>query len=1016
MNRTLVSRSLVVSLALLMALVLGFLPTSAAPANPPRSETPADPPLVVRVYYQDPADIGRLADFDLFEYNNQKEGYVLVAVDAADLVVIRQLGFRIEVDAERTADFNRKPEVLPDQTDGIPGYPCYRTVEETFATAQAIVAAHPELATFLDAGNSWQKSAGLGGYDMNVLVLTNSATPGPKPKLFITSAIHAREYTTAELMTRYAEYLVANYNSNADITWILDHHEVHLMLHTNPDGRKQAETGLSWRKNTNQNYCGATSTSRGADLNRNFQFYWGCCGGSSSSQCSETYRGPSAASEPETQAVQSYARAIFPDQRADPITAAAPDDATGLYIDIHSYSELVLWPWGFTSTVAPNGVAMQSLGRKFAFYNNYLPEQAIGLYATDGTTDDFIYGDLGVPAYTFELGTSFFQDCSTFENVILPTNLPALIYAAKVARTPYLTPSGPDALNVAAAPSTVTPGDPVTLTATINDARFSNANGTEPTQAIAAAEYYIDTPPWQAGAVAHPMTAADGTFNSVSENVVATVNTASLGGGRHTIFVRGRDAANSWGAVSAVFLNVSAFSVTPVTQEVCAPADALYDINVGFPGSVTFSASGQPAGSTAAFAVNPVAGPGSTTLTIGNTGAAAAGSYTIGVLGTYTGGSQTTDLQLTLTDAAPGAPALVSPANNAVNVSQLPTFTWQPTTQANSYNIQVALDPYFNNIVASASGLTGTSYTPSASLMSSTHYYWRVWAVNACGNGAYSAIYQFTTLLAPGDCGSGFTPNVVLNENFEAGPNGWAQGSGGSGNTWALWGTRVHSGAQAWHANDPASSSDQRLVSPVVTLPAGQSPLTLQFWNYQSFEDRSGGCYDGGILEISTNNGSTWTQITSGLLTDPYDGPIASGNPLVGLNAWCGDPQDWTNSIVDLNAYAGQTVRFRFRLGSDTSVGRTDGWNIDDVVVKACEAEALCYWADPDCSCQEGGATGIDVVDIAFTANAWNLFQTTGIYTRVADVECRASGGCDLVNDILDVQAVASMWGAACPD
>ena len=52
-------------------------------------------------------------------------------------------------------------------------------------------------------------------------------------------------------------------------------------------------------------------------------------------------------------------------------------------------------------------------------------------------------------SYTFELGTSFFQDCSTFENTILPDNLQALIYAAKVPRTPYMTPAGPDALTAA---------------------------------------------------------------------------------------------------------------------------------------------------------------------------------------------------------------------------------------------------------------------------------------------------------------------------------------------------------------------------------------------------------------------------------------------------------------------------------------------------------------------------------------------------------------------------------------
>ena len=308
---------------------------------------------------------------------------------------------------------------------------------------------------------------------MKVLKLTNSAVPGSKPKLFITAAIHAREYTTAELVTRFAEYLVNNYGTNPDATWILDHHEIHIMLHTNPDGRKQAETGLSWRKNTNQNYCGATSTSRGADLNRNFAFQWGCCGGSSGSQCSDTYRGPSPASEPEVQAVQTYMRSIFPDQRADPLTAAAPIDATGVYLDVHSYSQLVLWPWGFTTTVAPNGSALQTLGRKFAYFNNYTPQQAFELYFTDGTTDDYGYGDLGVASYTFELGTSFFQDCSTFENTILPNNLQALIYAAKVVRTPYMTPAGPDALSVTATPATVTLGQTVNLTAIINDTRFN---------------------------------------------------------------------------------------------------------------------------------------------------------------------------------------------------------------------------------------------------------------------------------------------------------------------------------------------------------------------------------------------------------------------------------------------------------------------------------------------------------------------------------------------------------------
>ena len=988
---------LVLSLVLLIMLVLtpvaGATTTVAAP---PAQETggSSEGHFVVRVYYDDPADITMLKDFDLVEYNNTKEQYVLAIVDAVGFAAIKGLGFNAEIDAEETANLlHASPP--PGQRAGIPGYPCYRTVEESYQTAQDIVANYPTLASWNDVGDTWDKvtPGGAAGYDMNVLVLTNSAVPGPKPKLFITASIHAREYTPAELTTRFAEYLVTNYGIDPDATWILDNHEIHLMLQANPDGRKQAETGLSWRKNTDQNYCGPTSTSRGADLNRNFQFQWGCCGGSSSSQCSETYRGPNPASEPEVQAIQDYMRAIFPDQRPDPLPSPAPADATGVYLDIHSYSELVLWPWGFTSTVAPNGTALQTLGRKYAYFNNYTPEQAIGLYPTDGTTDDFAYGDLGVAGMTFELGTSFFQSCSTFENTILPDNMQALIYAAKVVRTPYLTPAGPDALNVAATPDTITVGDPVNLTATVNDTRYNNSNGAEPTQNIAAAEYYIDTPPWQAGAVAHPMAAADGNFNSSIESVTATVNTSSLTTGRHLIFVRGKDAANNWGAFSAAFLDVEVLSVNPVSSAVCAPANALFTVNVGYSGSMTMSALGNPAGTTAVFNPNPVNGPGVSTLTVGNTAAVAPGNYAIDITGTYNSGSQTNTVQLNVANQPGGVPSLVAPANNAVNVAPMPTFTWNAGAQAASYRFDLATDAGFSNIVHTASGLTGTSYTPAITLNTSVTYYWRVFAENACGSAGASTTFHFTTLAAPGDCSPGSLPNAILNEGFEGGVNGWT--SSGTGNTWALWGSNVHSGSYAFHANDPTTVSDQRLVSPPINLPAGQNPITLKFWNRQVMESNGSNCFDGGILEVSTNGGSTWTQILDAdLLTDPYNGLVSTSysNPLGGLRAWCGDPQDWLNSLVDVSDYAGQTVQFRFRLGTDTGVGR-EGWTIDDVVVQSCEVP---------CAYDVNGSGGVDILDVQLVAGAFGTSNPIYDFNH------------DNIVDVLDIQAVAERWQVGC--
>jgi carboxypeptidase T len=516
-------------------------------------------PLVARIYYRDPAQLAALrSSLDVWAVYPDR-GYVDALIYSDQYVTLLVQGYRIEIDQDRTARLKQLGQYLPGQTNGLPGYPCYRTVEETYATAQSIVAAHPTLAQWIDIGDSWEKitPGGDPGYDLMVLKLTNQATTGPKPKFFAMSSVHAREYAPAELNTRFAEYLISHYGIDPDVTWLLDYNEVHLLLQANPDGRKKAETGLSWRKNTNNNYCANTNT-RGADLNRNYPFYWNSCapsdGCSSSNQCAETYRGPSAASEPETQAVVNYVRSQYPDLRADDLNAAAPVTTSGVFMDLHSYSELALWPWGFTSAVAPNGIAMQTLGRKFAYFNNYTPQQSIGLYPTDGTTDDFAYGELGVPAYTIEMGTDFFQDCTTFDNTIVPGNVPALVYALKSSRRPYQNPAGPDTLSVSVTPTSTFAGATITLTAVANDTRFNNSNGTEPTQNIAAARYSIDLPSWAAGAVTYPLSASDGAFNNPIESLQATVNLSGLGSGRHILFVESQDANGNWGSPSAVFV------------------------------------------------------------------------------------------------------------------------------------------------------------------------------------------------------------------------------------------------------------------------------------------------------------------------------------------------------------------------------------------------------------------------------------------------------------------------------
>ena len=514
-------------------------------------------PWVVQIPFQDQKTVDELSSrMDVWRVL-RSERTLEALISENEYRSLLNEGFAPSLDAEKTQVLLTLGIPLAGQAGGIPGFPCYRTVEETYASAESMVASHPTLASWIDIGDSWEKvQNSANGFDLFVLKLTQSKVPGPKPALFAGFAIHAREYTTAELGTRFAEQLVDQYDIDPDVTWLLDHHEVHLLLQANPDGRKRAEAGLFWRKNTNNGYCSNTND-RGADLNRNFDYAWNCCGGSSGSQCSSSYRGPSAGSEPEIQALQSYVRSIFPDQKGPNVEDPAPTDATGVAMDIHASGELILWPWGFESSPAPNGTALTTFGRKLAFFNDHLPLQIRAFTLADGSSADFYYGDLGVAGMAYELGTQFFESCSQFENNILPGNLDSLLYAAKVARTPYLTPAGPEARDAQAEPATVDAGTSVHLSAMLDDTRFQNSNGTEPTQIIASAEAFIDLPPWSPGAVPFPMSASDGTFDQTIEAVEADLDTSTLAPGRHILFVHGTDSAGNTGVVAAVFLMIT---------------------------------------------------------------------------------------------------------------------------------------------------------------------------------------------------------------------------------------------------------------------------------------------------------------------------------------------------------------------------------------------------------------------------------------------------------------------------
>ncbi|WP_225412281.1 M14 family zinc carboxypeptidase [Stigmatella hybrida] len=533
-------------------------------------------PVFVTAHYEREDQVRTVAQ--RFQHLMVDRAKKLIRTEATpeDLEVLRRAGLQVEIDPDATALMQRILAALPKPggLKSIPGYACYRTVEETYSTMDSLVLKAPALASLVDIGPSWERTQNpQAGFTMRALRLTNSATNASVPDkadMVVVSAIHAREYTTAELMTRFAEWLVNQHGRDAEATWLLDNFRFHFVLHANPDGRKRAETGVLWRKNTNNSRGSCGSNSVGIDLNRNFPFHWNTTpDGSSGYPCDETYRGPTPGSEPETQNIVRYTAGtpgmggvysggVFPDRRADAADALAPDDYRGMFFDIHSYSQLVLWSWGDLTTPAPNGPALQTLGRRLAAFNDYTPQQSVELYPTDGTTDDTFYGALGVPSYTIELGIDFFEDCDSFESSTFPLNFAAMRYAARNLHAPYRLPSGPDTTAVSTGLASVAPGTPLPVTATVDDRGFNQSNGTEPVHAIASARAYVDLPPWAAGAVPIPLTAADGAFNASVETVTGQVPTAGLSLGVHTLYVQGTDADGKPGTPQATLFQVGA--------------------------------------------------------------------------------------------------------------------------------------------------------------------------------------------------------------------------------------------------------------------------------------------------------------------------------------------------------------------------------------------------------------------------------------------------------------------------
>ncbi|MBX7219071.1 MAG: hypothetical protein K1Y36_03925 [Blastocatellia bacterium] len=566
---------------------------------------------VYRVFFNQPQDIRKITagTWDVLE--SRGPNFLRVLGDQETGKELRSAGFQTEVEQAMTA-----PETETFSSG-------YRTVAEHYAHMDAIVAAHPDLAKVVDYGNSWRKDHGqANGNDLKAILITKLRPGDPvlnpnvdKPRFLLMAAIHARELSTSELAWRWMDYLVDNYGVDPDITALLDHNEIWIIPVTNPDGRVIAESGGSapylQRKNGNNTLgtCSDPPTSSnqyGVDLNRNADFQWGGAS-TSSNACNATYKGVNAASEPEEFYLEQLFTQLFKDQKGPNLTDPAVLTTTGSMITLHSYSNLVLLPWGFTecngnpctgNSLAPNDAGLRSFAFRMSYFNQYdTGEGSELLYAAAGTTDDWTYGVLGIPSYTFEVGPDF-GNCSGFtpqyscqDSLFWPLNRGAFLYAAKNSRQPYVSTLGPSTLTPTFTNNHVLLGSNATMQAVIDDTMYGNNGvGKPPSQAISQAEYYVDTPPWLNGAAAIPMQPADGQFNTATETATVQVSTLGLTEGRHTLFVRGRDAAGNWGATTATWLFVDRLEITaqPQSTTISSGQSTLLSVTANGTGTLSY--------------------------------------------------------------------------------------------------------------------------------------------------------------------------------------------------------------------------------------------------------------------------------------------------------------------------------------------------------------------------------------------------------------------------------------------
>ncbi|HEX2897446.1 MAG TPA: M14 family metallopeptidase, partial [candidate division Zixibacteria bacterium] len=261
-----------------------------------------------------------------------------------------------------------------------------------------------------------------------VKVSDNPDVDENEPEILYISLIHAREPAAGASILHFMEHMLSNYGLDSEVTYLVNNRELYFVPVQNPDGYLWNEAtnptgGGLWRKNRRVN----PDFSRGVDLNRNYGFKWGYDNvGSSASTNSETYRGPSAFSEPETQAYRDFvlSRNFV------------------IIHNFHTYSNLELWSPGYDREFDPMDEFFSNVGDSLTQYNGYVPQVGWRLYPTNGAADDWCWGDTilkpRIISFTCEIGqTGFWPNPSEIPGLVAENVWPNL-FLARIAEDPYV--------------------------------------------------------------------------------------------------------------------------------------------------------------------------------------------------------------------------------------------------------------------------------------------------------------------------------------------------------------------------------------------------------------------------------------------------------------------------------------------------------------------------------------------------------------------------------------------------